>query len=123
MLKQIRKYQAVSMNKSVEPNLNATKGNSSGWIKHDDMNIFVLKLGSEIPVALFPTNEESKVHFSLFLFGVLIAESYLRGRLDQGYPREFSVELGHLCLLSNWNVASATEENSFMGLTYTHYYI
>lgn len=65
------------------------------------MNIFVLKLGSEIPVALFPTNEESKVHFSLFLFGVLIAESYLTGHLDQGCPREFSVELGMFSVLCN----------------------
>lgn len=30
------------------------------------------------------------------LFGVFIAESYLRDHLDQAYPKEFSMKLGVL---------------------------
>lgn len=47
----------------------------------------MLKLGNEIPVALFPVNEEIKVCFSLSFFAVLRAEGYSKDHLDQGYAK------------------------------------
>lgn len=101
MLKQVRKYQQVSLNKFVETNLNETVGNSSGWRKNDGTNLFVSELSNEIPVTMFLTNWESKAHFILSLFWVLIVRRYLRDHLDQDFPRELSVELGmfHICLI------------------------
>ena len=47
----------------------------------------MLKLGNEIPVALFPINEEIKVWFSLSFFAVLRAEGYFKDHFDQGYAK------------------------------------
>lgn len=101
MLKQVRKYQQVSINKSGETNLSETVGNSSEWRKNDGTSPFVSELCNEILGTLFLTNWESKAHFILSLFWVLIARRYLRDHLDQGFPRELSVELGmfHICLI------------------------
>lgn len=73
------------MNTSIEPNLNSTEENSSRWLQNSDL--FVLKLGSEIPIALFPIDEEIKVCFSLSFFAVLRAEGYFKDHLDQGYTK------------------------------------
>ena len=60
------------------------KGTHQGDCKTLTWILFVLKLGSEIPVALFPINEEVKVCFSLSFFAVLRAKGYFKDHLDQG---------------------------------------